>query len=106
MMRFKTSWDDPENLLPEFQFKEGKSHEGFGELTAAVDFPSMRMQTLRKGAGELCAMDNWAVINYKAYLNGEDADLIHNSRKSAAGEGSKKFRVGNYEVSKCWDMAV
>jgi len=45
-------------------------------------------------------------VSWKAYINGEDPREIYNSAKSAAGSGPKQFRIGYYEVSKCWDMAI
>lgn len=53
------------------------------------DFPEMRIQTLRKGDGKTCKLNDWATVSWKAYINGEDPQEIYNSRKEAAGEGPK-----------------
>jgi len=61
---------------------------------------------LRKGDGNNCELNQWATVSWKAYVNGEEPQEIYNSRREAAGEGPKQFRIGNYQVSKCWDMAI
>jgi hypothetical protein len=44
---------------------------------------------LRKGDGRICEKDEWATVSWKAYINGEDPTLIHDSHREAAGEGPK-----------------
>ena len=68
----KTTWDEPDNLLPEFGFKSSWNTETYQGSVSANDFPEMRMQTLRKGDGKLCSLDDWATVSWKAYINGED----------------------------------
>ncbi len=53
-------------------------------------------------------MNDWANVSWKSYRTNDENELIevHNSDKAAGGEGPKVFLIGNYEVSKCWDIAI
>jgi hypothetical protein len=39
----KKSWDEPDNLLPEFKFESSWNTETYQGSVAANDFPEMRM---------------------------------------------------------------
>jgi hypothetical protein len=68
----KATWDEPANLLPEFGFTSSWNTATYQGSVAANDFPELRIQTLRKGDGKNCMLDQWATVSYKAYINGED----------------------------------
>jgi len=48
----KKTWDEPDNLLPEFRFVSSWNTQAYQDGVAANDFPEMRFQTLRKGDGK------------------------------------------------------
>ena len=69
----KQTWDEPDNLIPDFEFKSSWNTNGAYEAgLESTDFPEIRMQTLRKGDGNTCKMDSWATVSWKAYIGGED----------------------------------
>lgn len=68
----KITWDEPQNLLPEFGFVSSWNTNTYQGSVAMNDFPEMRIQTMRKGDGKLCEMNQWATVSWKAYINGED----------------------------------
>jgi len=48
-------------------------------------------------------MHQWALIHWKGW--NQDGKLIEDSRKLRHNKPDY-FRIGHYEVSKCWDIAV
>lgn len=63
----------------------------------------INMNTIRAGKGDKCLMSDWASVKYKGYKPG--GQEVYDSSNSVNG-GKKYFRVGYYEVSKCFDIAV
>lgn len=59
-MKYNTAWDQPLNLLPDIEWI-AKS-DGYGDNIVDVDYPSLRIKTLRKGTGEMCMLNDWATI--------------------------------------------
>ena len=60
------------------------------------------MHTYHKGNGPKCMMNDWISVHYKAF--DMDGKLVGDS-KGVDGR-PKMFRLGHYEVSKCWDIAL
>jgi len=48
-------------------------------------------------------MNDWVSLNWKGY--NKEGKLIFDSAKINDGR-PYRFRLGHYEVSKCWDIAV
>jgi hypothetical protein len=51
---------------------------------------------------DYCQLHDWVTVNYKAFDKG--GLEVYNS--FADTERPKSFRLGHYEVSKCWDIAL
>lgn len=60
---------------------------------------------LRQGDGKHCDSGEWARVKYKSW---DDADIKENNPKPEElfANGYKTFLIGNYQVSKCWDIAI
>ena len=69
------------------------------------DVPSIDIKVIKKGNGRVCLAPEWASVNWRAYdkkeLRGEKAQA-----DELISWGTKAFSLGNYQVSKCWDIAA
>jgi len=91
---------------PEIHFIDADDLEGHTRARLKKeDVPSIDIHVIKKGTGRVCLAPEWASVNYRAYdkneLRGEKAqpdELI--------AWGTKAFSLGNYQVSKCWDIAA
>jgi hypothetical protein len=48
------------NLLPDIEWISRS--DGYGSNIANVDYPSLRIKTLRKGTGDMCQLNDWATV--------------------------------------------
>jgi FKBP-type peptidyl-prolyl cis-trans isomerase len=49
-----------------------------------------------------CKMNDWTTVHWRGYLNGA---LVEDSRQYMEGK-PKVFKLGHFEVSECWDIAI
>jgi len=63
----------------------------------------IKVNKVKDGDGEKCRMNDWVSLNWKGY--NPDGKLLFDSSKVGNGR-PLLFRLGHYEVSKCWDIAV
>ena len=85
------------NITPQIELLLGQHSLRKGE-------PSVKIDMHQKGDGPLCMLHDWTTVHWKAY---EGDRLVEDSRTWAENNGTPKvFRLGHYEVSKCWDIAI
>ena len=48
-------------------------------------------------------MNEWAIVNWKAFSEETGKETI---KKKGTNAGPAAFQLGNYKVSKCWEIAV
>jgi len=53
--------------------------------------------------GHQCALHDWAFIHYVGW-NDKGKEIV-NSKKARHGHAAY-YRIGHYEMSKCWDIAI
>ena len=61
------------------------------------------------GKGGKCAVNDWAIVHYKEWLDHDDYDKLtvaDSDKDQTTGGAPKVFRLGRFEVSKCWDIAL
>jgi len=69
--------------------------------------PLIHFELLEQGPkGDDCMLNDWATVNYKSYNKEELKNPPYVSGKEIYSQGTKFFVVGNYQVSKCWDIAI
>jgi len=51
-------------------------------------------------SGPLCQPDEWAVVQWKAFSIETNTESKSNARNPAY------WKIGEYKVSKCWELAV
>jgi len=51
---------------------------------------------------QYCKLHDWAVVHYKAIVEGK---VVENSRTYEGGK-PRVFKLGHFEVSKCWDISL
>ena len=51
-------------------------------------------------------MNDWATVKYKTYNKEDLKNPPTVADKEIYAHGTKLFLVGNYQVSKCWDIAI
>ena len=51
-------------------------------------------------------MGDWAIANYKTFEGIDEDKIIASTFIDDGGNGPKSWRIGAYEVSKCWDIAI
>jgi FKBP-type peptidyl-prolyl cis-trans isomerase len=49
-----------------------------------------------------CKLHDWTTVHWKGYLDGQ---LVEDSHSYLEGK-PKVFKLGHFEVSKCWDIAI
>lgn len=58
------------------------------------------IETEVQGKGDKCMMSDWASVTFEGFT--PDGNKVYDSHDKKAFN----FRVGHYEVSKCWDIAI
>ena len=61
------------------------------------------LEQIKEGIGEKCAMNDYLALTWKGF--NMDGKLLFDSKKENHGK-PMVFRLGHYEVSKCWDVAL
>ena len=87
---------------PRIEFDHPQDHPGYRESDLGSDIAQVKIETHQKGDGPLCMLHDWTTVHWKAYQNDR---LVEDSREEGNGI-PKVFRLGHYEVSKCWDIAL
>lgn len=97
---------DKQPYHPEIHFIDSDDFEGHTRSRLKKeDVPSIDIHTIKKGNGRKCLAPEWANVNYRAYnkkeLRGDKAQA-----DELIDWGVKAFSLGNYQVSKCWDIVA
>jgi hypothetical protein len=91
---------------PEIHFIDSGDFLGHSRMRLKEeDVPSIDIHTVKEGNGRKCVAPEWASVNYRAY----DQKEIAGERATAEeliSWGTKAFSLGNYQVSKCWDIVA
>lgn len=82
------------------EFFHNQDHINYsdGQVSRASEF--IGLETLREGKGDKCMMHDWATIYFEGWT--QDGQKVLSDYESKP----YNFRVGHYEVSKCWDIAI
>lgn len=90
--------------MPKIEFKNSYAHTNWNMQGLYKDIGNTHLTMIKSApAAHKCAMDDWVFLHYKGWdSNGK---VITDSRK-ARNNHEAYFRVGNYEMSKCWDIAI
>ena len=85
-------------------FNKDYDHIGYSRqaLLNDIDQIVIKKTTLGDANKPYCKMGDWAVVHYKAFVEGK---LTENSRTYEKGY-PRVFRLGYFEASKCWDIAL
>ena len=96
------NWKDP--AAPSVvEFYKEYDHVGYDRGQIANDMGRIKVErTKKEEANHFCARDDWTTVHYKTY---NEDQLIQDSRTFEQGK-PKVFRLGHYEVSKCWDISI
>lgn len=78
------------------EFDNSYDHTNFDTKGLSDKISSVKVsKTQENPNGKSCGLHEWATVTYKGYLKGAETE-----------EGKKVFRLGHYEVSMCWDIAL
>lgn len=100
----RTSMRDDPYKNPRIEFDHPQDHPGYGQADLGSDVAQVKIEMHQAGDGPLCMLHDWATVHWKAYQNDR---LVEDSRSWEQSNGTPKvFRLGHYEVSKCWDIAL
>lgn len=85
------------------EFYRDFDHVGYDRNQIANDMHRIKIDRTKKvETNPFCARDDWTTVHYKAY---RDDQLVEDSRTFEQGK-PKVFRLGHYEVNKCWDISL
>lgn len=102
-MQQKTAEQAKDNMsAPWVEFDNAYGHEGFQPEALKQDIADVKIETTEAGKGPFCKLHDWTTVHWKGYRNGI---LVEDSREFDQ-KLPKVFRLGHYEVSKCWDIAM
>lgn len=63
----------------------------------------MKINVAKEGKGErLCQLNDYTTVHWKGY---KDDQLVEDSRQFLTAS-PQTFKLGHFEVAKCWDMAI
>jgi hypothetical protein len=92
---------------PEVHFDNSYGHPGYDRKSLNVDVADVKIHTIKAGSSTTkCALNDWTTVQYKVF---QDERMVEDSRAQPGklnGTRPKLFRLGHYEVSKCWDIAL
>ena len=99
------TFDDDDNSYSKsrVEFDNSFDHDGWLEHGLANAVSRVQVNTTKSAAGDYCQTHQWAFVNWKGW--DQRGKLVEDSRKKRGGKPDF-FRIGHYEVSKCWDIAV
>ena len=83
------------------RFHRPYDHVGHSDLENEKDLAKVKIEMTNNGVGSYCDQDDWVFLHYKAWL--PDGTLVRDTKKSHM---NIVFRLGHYEISKCWDIAL
>ena len=92
----------------DIEFANSYDHEGYTRgMLQSEAIPFIHFEVLEPGPpGTECMMNDWATVHYKTYNKEDLKSPPKVSDKEVYAQGTKLFLVGNYQVSKCWDIAI
>ena len=93
---------DTSKDLPTVEFKNHFDHEGHQIFGLDEDVRSVKVTPVKAGKGNWAKLDDWTIVHWKTWHDGQQ---VEDSRTSG-DKKPKTFRLGNYEVPKCWDIAI
>ena len=89
-------------ILPPKQhvsFDEPYDHQGHQDQIP-LDIGSVKIEKSVEKTGPLCQLNEWAVVNWKSY------SLSTGQETKTDGSSPAAWQIGQYTVSKCWDIAI
>lgn len=92
-----------ETFKPEIDFYQRDDHMGYSDSQISQDRARIEIEKVRSKKGRYCATNDWAVVYFKGF--DQAGELRFTNQKYGKGE-PKIFRIGHYQVSKCWDIAI
>ena len=91
--------------LPVVDFDKEYDHIGYTRQALLNDIDNVKIKKSVVSSWKddpYCKLHDWAVVHYKAIVEGQ---VVENSRTYEGGK-PRTFRLGHFEVSKCWDIAL
>ena len=86
-------------------FHRAHDHINYEGRGLGGDADQVIVTITNKGAADAkqCDSGEWAIVNYKGYEN-DTMKFVQDSKVARQGKPAY-FRIGNFEASKCWDIA-
>ena len=91
--------------IPVVDFDQEYDHIGYTRQALLNDIDAIKIQrSVLPDDKEkpFCKLNDWAVIHYKAIVDGK----ITEDSRTFETKKPRVFRLGRFEVSKCWDIAL
>ena len=82
------------------EFKNDYDHEAHKSEALKIDYDKVILDKTLTKEGRLCQADEWAVVKWKSFSLETGKETTSNYQNPTA------WKIGEYKVSKCWEIAV
>lgn len=86
------------------EFANSYGHSNYNNHGLTKDIGNVHVtKTKSVPGGHKCSMNDWVFMHYKGW-DSKGMEIVDSKKKRNGHEAY--FRVGQYEMSKCWDIAI
>lgn len=96
--------DDDTNKTPEIDFARRYDQVGYSNEEIAAVRDAVKITKTKTAKGRYCGLNEFAVVWYQGW--DEAGSIRFDNKKLGVTSRPKVFKIGNYQVSKCWDVAI
>ena len=93
-----------ETFVPELDFIDRNDHIGYDNLAIAQARAQVKISKTVPAKGRYCTLNDFAVVYYRGW--DQTGALRFDNYQGGPNNNAKIFRIGHYQTSKCWDIAL
>lgn len=93
-----------ETFVPELDFIDRNDHIGYDNLAIAQARAQVKISKTVPAKGRYCTLNDFAVVYYRGW--DQTGALRFDNYQGGPNNNAKIFRIGHYQASKCWDIAL